>query len=165
MSQTAYGQTHALANAVAAFVNSGAELFCTPCVAEVRFAMLTELTDIPKLTEAASVDVIPDIEISERTGGLAPVFASSYAVHVFIQQHVGKGTAEEARCGLLAQLRSEILEGLKRTRFDLATAVRPVNAVFCTGSKNADKGLYDLHRLMQFNVFESDTIVTFRAAV
>lgn len=163
---TTFGQTDALALAVVTWLNQNSATFCVPIAAERRFRLSTELDDIPTAAESASVDVFPDIENSERQG-MSKAFSSSYVIHIYIQQQVTGATGEtdEQRCELLARLRSEIIEALKLRLFTLSNAVHPVPNVFLAEVKNGDKGLYGLPRLMQLNVFESDTILVFRASV
>ena len=164
-----FGQTDALALAVAAFLNSMAPSFCTPIAAERRFALVTDLSLIPASNSPASIDVFPDIENTERKG--LSTFTSDYAIHVYLQQRTD-GTDEEALCGLLTQLRSQIIEALKTARLALPAAVHPVGAggLVMTHAKSADRspgnpaGLYNLARLLDAHVFESDTIVIFKAA-
>ena len=172
MAQTQFGQTDALALAVAAFLNttSASGSFCAPLAAERRFAIVTDLAAIPGFDTPASVDVVPDIENTDRTG--LTTWTSDYAIHFFIQQRTD-GTDEEALCALLCQLRSQIIEALKGQQFTLPNAVHPVTlgGLVMMHTKSADRrtgnlpGLYDLSRLLQAHVFESDTIVIFKAAV
>lgn len=164
--QTVFGQTDALALDVAAWLTSQADTFCLPVAAERRFVRQDELKNIPQSDMPVSVDVFPDAEHGKRQGA-SVAFAGEYIVHLYLQQQVaGSGDEEESRCALLAQLRSQIIEGLKRTQFDLTTAVHPVQSVIMIEFKSADaKGLYDLERLLQKHVFESDTILIFKAGV
>jgi hypothetical protein len=164
MAQTTFGQTDALALEVVAWLNDNAHEFCLPIVAERRFRLISELGEIPAASASASVDVFPDVDTSERLG-VAPAFTSSYTIHVFIQQQVGGNPGPEAQCTLLTQLRSQIIEGLKPLMFSLVNAVHPTQRVFLTHARSADKGLYNLARLLELNVYESDTILTFKAAV
>lgn len=164
MTQTTFGQTDALALAVVAWLNANAATFSMPMTAERRFRLIRELPDIPAFDQAASVDVFPDSEQSQRQG-ISTAFASSYAVHVFIQQQVAGAPDEDAQCALLTQLRSEIVEGLKLRMFQLANAVHAVQNVFLDQLKSADSGLYNLARLLELHVYESDTILVFKAAV
>ena len=164
--QTVFGQTDALALDVAAWVTNHAADFCLPVAAERRFVRQDELKDIPQASMPVSVDVFPASEHGKRQGA-SVAFAGEYAFHLYLQQQVaGSPDEEESRCGLLAQLRSQIIEGLKRTQFNLTTAVHPVQSVIMIEFKSADaKGLYDLERLLQQHVFESDTILIFKAGV
>jgi hypothetical protein len=163
MAQTVFGQTDALALAVSDWINANSATFCLPVAAERRFRLVSDLPSIPTTSESVSVDVFPDIEVGERQG-ISTAFHSEYAIHIYIQQQTG--TDEESQCAILTQLRSEIIEGLKTRAFDLTNAVHPVSRVFLNHIKNADKeGLYSLSRLIEFHVFESDTILIFKAAV
>ena len=167
--QTTFGQTDALALAVAAYLNTRSDSFCTNVSAERRFALVTDIALIPAFDAPASVDVFPDIENTERTG--FTTFKSDYAIHIFIQRRTD-GTDEEAACALLAQLRSEILESLKNLRLAIPNAVHTLAAgsMVMSHAKSADRspgnpaGLYNLARLLDAHVFESDTIVIFKAA-
>jgi hypothetical protein len=142
--------------------------WCLPIAAERRFALKDDLPNIPKYNQPASVDVVPDIENSDRQG-ISTAFLSEYAIHIFIQQQL-TGSNEEAQCALLTQLRSQILESMKLAVFMLPSAVHPVlTPAFPIKIMNVDrgfrgKGLYSLDRLLQAHVYESDTIVIFRAA-
>jgi hypothetical protein len=166
MAQTTFGQTDSLALAIVAWLNGLANSFCIPFAAERRFRIHDDLPNIPTVSDPASVDIFPDAEASHRQG-LASIFDSEYAVHILIQQQVGADDADiEARCAILAQLRSEIVENMKKRMFNLTDAVHPVNRVFLSEIKSADKdGLYSHSRLLQFNVFWSDTILIFKASV
>jgi hypothetical protein len=164
MAQTTFGQTDALALAVVSWLSQNAASFCVPIAAERRFLLMSKLEDIPPATSPASVDVFPDVETSDRLG-IAPAFTSQYSIHIFIQQQVGGSPGPETQCALLTQLRSQILAGLKPLMFSLTDAVQPVRNVFLTQARSADKGLYNLARLLELNVYESDTILTFKAAV
>lgn len=173
------GQVDALALAVVAWLNSGVftvmgnptpQTFCLPISAERRFTLIDDLTGIPAYDQPVSVDVFPDIETSRRSEkSIAPVFISEYVIHVFIQQQLS-GSDEEAQCALLVQLRSQIIEGLKVWYTKLPDAVHPVTSnVFPIEIMNMDrgfrgKGLYSMDRLLQQHVFESDTILIFKAA-
>ena len=158
------GQTDALALAVVLWLNDHADEFCVPITAERRFRLISNLEEIPKAETYASVDVFPDVETNERLG-IAPAFKSEYSIHIFIQQQVAGNPGPEAQCALLTHLRSEIVEGLKPLYFSLSDAVRPAQNVFLSHARSADKGLYNLERLLNLNVYESDTILTFKAAV
>jgi hypothetical protein len=169
MAQTTFGQTDSLALAVVAFLNGMAASFCLPMSAERRFALVTDLSLIPAYDAPVSIDVFPDIENTERHG--QSTFTSDYAVHIFIQQRTD-GTDEEAACALLTLLRSQIIEALKPQHLALANAIHPLAAgsVVMTHARSADRspgnpaGLYNLYRLLEAHVFESDTIVIFKAA-
>ena len=172
MAQTTFGQTDSLALVVASFLNTlnaTPGSFCTPLAADRRFALVTDLALIPAWGSPASVDVFPDIENTERTG--LTTFKSDYAIHIFIQQQTS-GTDEEAACALLTQLRSQIIEALKPVRLALPNAVHPLAAgsLVLTHAKSADRspgnpaGLYNLSRLLDAHVYESDTILIFKAA-
>jgi hypothetical protein len=158
------GQTDALALAVVAWLNDNADDFCVPIAAERRFRLISELEEIPASNTFASVDVFPDSETDERRG-IAPVFIASYAIHIFIQQQVGGTPGPEDQCALLTQLRSQILEGIKPLKFNISNAVHPAQNLILAQAKSADKGLYNLARLLELNVYESDTILVFKAAV
>jgi hypothetical protein len=136
--------------------------------AERRFRLLDRLEDIPTFNQPASVDVFPDEEKGERQG-ISTAFASEYAIHIYIQQQVSGASDEEAQCALLTRLRSEIVEDMKKRAFNLTDAVHPVNNIFLWRLRNADengpaKGLYNLKRLMNEHVYESDTILVFKAS-
>jgi len=169
MAQTTFGQTDSLALAVVAFLNSMSASFCMPMSAERRFAIVTDLKFIPPYDAPSSIDVFPDIENTERHG--QSTFMSDYAVHIFIQQRTD-GTDEEAACALLTLLRSQIIESLKNQWLVLANAVHPLAAgsVVMMHAKSADRspgnpaGLYNLPRLLEAHVYESDTILIFKAA-
>lgn len=158
-----YGQTDALALAVADFLNE-LEGLCTPIEAERRFALVSDLESIPQYDSPASIDVFPDVDATDRTG--ANNFNSQYAVHLFIQRRTD-GTNEEAECAILARLRSEIIEALKTSRLELPNAVHPIarNGIVFIHAKSADRtGLYNLSRLLESHVFESDTILVFKVS-
>lgn len=174
MPQTTFGQTDALALAIVTWLTAGTfyiignqaspQPFCINISAERRFHRIDDLKNIPAWNAPASVDVFPDIEMGKREG-IAPAFLSEYAVHIYIQQMVaGAVGGEAAQCALLLQLRSQIIEGIKPLRFNLANAVHPVVNIIPIAVKNADKGLYGLDRLLNDHVFESDTILIFKAA-
>jgi len=135
---TAYGQTDALALAIVDWLTVNAATFCMAIAPERRFQLLTDLKDIPTHNEPASIDVFPSFEDSERAG-ISTAFSSHYAVHIFIQQQVGGAADPEAQCGLLDQLRSQIVEGVKLRRFQLPDAVHPVQNVFLSHVRNADR--------------------------
>ena len=163
--QKVFGQTDALALAIVDWLTANSGTFVLPVAAERRFALIDDLPSIPVYNAPASVDVFPDIEVSQRQG-ISTAFSSEYAVHIYIQQQVGGAADEEAQCALLAQLRSQIVESLKLRAFQLTNAVHPVPNVFLAHVKSADKaGLYNLARLLELHVFESDTILIFKAAV
>jgi hypothetical protein len=160
-----YGQTDALAVAVAAWINANPAKFCLAVAAERRFAMLSEKKDIPQSGDPASVDVFPDTEAAQRQGA-STAFASEYAIHLYLQQQLGGPVDREDQCAQLTRLRSELIEGLKSRMFDLTNAVHPVNRVFLAHLRSADKvGLYSLARMMEVGVYESDTILVFKASV
>ena len=175
MAQTTFGQSHALALAVVAWLNSVSASLCTSVAAEVRFARVTDLSQIPTYDQPASIDVFPDTELRERTksgsGASLATFTSHYAIHVFIQQRTD-GTDEEALCGLLSQLRSEVINLIPAAGLSLPNAVHPLaaNQLVFMEAKSVDRGpdgrgaLYDIARLEEAHVFESDTIVIFKAA-
>jgi hypothetical protein len=177
MPQTTFGQTDALALAVVAWLSAGMfatidnpeqRAFCMPIAAERRFALIDNLTDIPGYLDKVSVDVFPDIETSNRQG-ISNAFISQYGVHIFIQQQLTGASDEEAQCSLLTQLRSEIIEGIKLRAFDLTNAVHQTTKLIAVEIQNVDrgfrgKGLYSLDRLLQQHVYESDTILIFKAA-
>ncbi len=173
MTQTAYGQTHALAIVVAEALNAmqASGEFAVPILAKARFRLMDslnadDLNAIPPTGEAVSVDVFPGDETSVRQG-MSPAFASVYTVHIFMQQKLGAdATDDENQCGLLTQTRSEIIEAVKMLMFDIPDAVHPATGLFMVEAKSADKvGVYDLPRLLKLRVYESDTILTFKAAV
>jgi hypothetical protein len=165
VTQSIFGQTDALALAVASWLTSNSGAFCLPIVSQRRFRLLTHTKDIPTATEAVAVDVYPDTETSEKQG-ISTAYMSEYAIHIYIQQQTmgGAGTEEE-QCALLTQLRSQILDAARKLRFDLDDAVHAVRGVFPVSIKSADKGLYDMGRLLSDNVYASDTILIFRASV
>ncbi len=159
-----FGQTDALARAVVEWLNNHVMDFCTPIAAQRRFRLIDDLTALPDHESPAAVDVFPGGETGDREG-ISTAFASSYAIHIVIQQQLSGASDKEAQCAQLAQLRSEIIEGLKLRAFDLtATAVHPVKNVFLAQIRSSDKGLYNLSKLMELHVFESDTILVFKAA-
>jgi hypothetical protein len=163
-----YGQTDALALAVVARINSLSGTFCIPVSAERRFRLLDRLKDIPAYNAPASVDVFPDTKAGQRQG-ISTAFASEYAIHIYIQQQVSDAADEEAQCALLARLESEIVDDIEDVAFNLDDAVHPVKNVFLWKYYNADengpaKGLYNLKRLMGEHVYESDTILVFKAS-
>ncbi len=167
--QTVFGQTDALALAVVDFLNTMSASFCTPISAERRFALVTDLSLIPPFDSPASIDVFPDIENTERKG--LSTFTSDYAIHLYIQRRTD-GTDEEGACALLAQLRSQIIESLKTAVLSIPNAVHPIapRGIVLTHARSADRspgnpaGLYNLARLLEAHVFESDTILMFKAA-
>jgi len=164
--QQIFGQTHALARAVADWINNSTG-FCLSVEAETRFHLISELPKIPGVSDPVSVDVFPGGENSDRQG-ISTAFLSLYTVHVYLQQQLSGGMNEqEAQCALLVQLRSDILEGLKLRKFHLTNAVHPVSNVFLSEIKVvAGETLgYNLARLLQHNVFESDSILVFKASV
>jgi hypothetical protein len=166
--QMIFGQTDALALAVASWLNTNNGTFCLPVVGKRRFVLID--TQLPDIERPVQVDVFPDVEVSDRQG-ISTAFNSHYAVHLFIQQRltragVGESVEEDEQCALLAELRSQIIEGIKKRMFQLTNAVTPVGNVFLWQVKNADhRGLYDLGRLLEQHVFASDTILVFKAAV
>jgi len=168
MAQTKFGQTDALALAVVDFINELTDL-CTPVEAERRFALVSDVQSIPQYDSPASIDIFPDIEATNRTG--ANNFNSEYAIHLFIQRRTD-GTDEEAACAVLARLRSEIIEELKKSKLSIPNAVHPIaqHGIVFMNAKSADRmpgnpaGLYNLSRLMQSHVFESDTILIFKVS-
>jgi hypothetical protein len=169
MPQTVFGQTDSLALAIVGWLEGLESTFAVPFAAERRFRIHDDVADIPKWGAAASVDVFPDAESGDRQG-LASIFSSEYAVHILIQQQLGsEGVTDsliEERCALLAQFRSQIIENMKKRMFNLADAVHPVSGVFLSKYMAAkDEGLYSHSRLLQFNVFWSDTILIFKASV
>jgi len=158
-----YGQTDALALAVVAWLTANVDNFILPIATERRFRLIDELPGIPSVSQPVSVDVFPDIEVSERQG-ISTAFKSTYAIHLFIQQQVSGAASEDAQCALLTALRSQIIDRLRVRSFNLTNAVHPVNGVILVHLKSADRGLYNLNRLLDLHVYESDTILTFRAA-
>ena len=163
MMPDAFGQTDALALAIVDWLNNTVGTLCVPFDAERRFRLIDELPEIPGPSDKASVDVFPDSEASERQG-VSTAFQSNYAVHIFIQQKLTGAPDEDAQCALLTQLRSQIIEALKLRMFNLTNAVHPVDRVFLHSIKSADKGLYNLARLLELHVYESDTLLIFKAA-
>jgi hypothetical protein len=171
MAQTTFGQTDSLALAVVTWLQNNALMFCLPIKAQRRFVRIDESAALPDVGAPVQVDVFPDIEVGERQG-ITNAFASQYAVYLQIQQRLTSvaiqgAAAEDEQCALLAQLRSQIIEGIKTRQFSLTNAVHvPLQDLFLFHVKNADqKGLYDLARLLGQHVFASDTILVFRAAV
>lgn len=168
MPQVKFGQTDALALAIVDFIND-LDGLCTPVEAERRFAVVSDLASIPEYDSPASIDIFPDIEVTNRTG--INNFNSEYAVHLFIQRRTD-GTDEEAACALLAQVRSEIIEALKTSKLSVPNAVHPIArlGIVFLHAKSADRmpgnpaGLYNLSRLLQSHVFESDTILVFKVS-
>jgi hypothetical protein len=172
MAQTKFGQTDALALVVADYLNSLNSIsgaLCTPIAAERRFALVTDLALIPEYDKPASVDIFPDVEDTERVG--FKNFNSQYAIHLYIQRKTD-GTDEEAACALLTQLRSEIIEKLKTVSISVPDAVHPIQefGIVLLSAKSADRspgnpaGLYNLARLLQSHVYESDTILVFKVS-
>lgn len=163
---SSYGQTDALAMAIVDRISTLP--LCMDVLAERRYRLLDLLPNIPKVGEPVSVGLYPDEERSERQG-ISTAFASLYAVHVYIQQQVSDAEDEEAQCALLTRLRSEIIEDLKLRAFSLDDAVHPVSGVFLWQIRNSHengpaRGLYNLARLMNDHVYESDTILIFKAS-
>lgn len=158
------GQTDALALAIVDWIVANAGSFSLPINAQRRFRLVDELPNIPDYNQPVNVDVFPDVEHSERQG-FSTAFASTYAVHLFIQQRVTGAASEDAQCALLTSLRSQVIESLKLRMFSLENAVHPVNGLILKHIKSADRGLYNLQRLLTDHVYESDTILTFRASV
>lgn len=168
-----YGQTDALALAVVEWLTAFSNSFILPIAAERRFRLMDTLPNIPKYNEPVSVDIIPEIETSEKLG-ISTAFTSLYSIHLYIQQQVSGAQSEDGRCAMLTALRSQIIARLKALRqgFDLsATAVEPVSKVFLKHYRSGDRGpfygggLFDLSRLLELHVYESDTILTFKASV
>ena len=165
MAQTVFGQTDALAQAIVAWINTNAAIFCVAPSAERRFNPLYELPAIPTFEDAPSVDVVPG-GIAVHRESLA-TFTSQYAVNLFIQQQLAGCPDEDELVGLLIQLQSELLESLRTAPLELPNAVHKVkfNQLGFLDSKPGDGGLYSLPRLREARVFESDTILIFKAAV
>lgn len=161
---TGVGQTDALALAVVAWLTANASSFALQINPQRRFHLLGELSKIAPYGQPVNVDVFPDAEACERQGA-STAFKSVYAIHLFIQQQISGAPDEDAQCQALTELRSQIIEALKLRMFDLTGAVHPVGRVFLSHVKSADRGLYDLQRLMQDHVYASDTLLTFRASV
>jgi hypothetical protein len=172
MSQTAYGQSDAVARELAAALNEASDLgaFCLRLAAEVRYARLTALGSpddpdaprIPSIGEPASVQIISAGDQGDRTS-LGGTYDDTYGVHVLLQQHVG--AAAETQVPLLLQLRSEVLEFLLNSTMAPAAAVHPFkNAHVLTYKQPQGEMLYDLDRLESLNAFYSDTILTYKAA-
>lgn len=158
------GQTDALALAVVDWLVANSGSFSLAINPQRRFRLLDELSGVPTINQPANVDVFPDVEVSERQG-MSTAFASTYAIHLFIQQQVNGGTSEDAQCALLTSLRSQIVESLKLRMFSLPNAVHPVSGLFLKHIKSADRGLYNLDRLLHDHVYQSDTVLLFRASV
>lgn len=170
--QSSYGQTDALALAVVEWLGTlDQDKMAVGFEAERRFRLINQLPEIPAWDEPASIDVFPDAEMGERQG-MSTAFSSSYAIHIFIQQRLATvpddGSqgfpSEDEQCALLTLLRSQIIEAIKKLAFDLTDAAHPVDKVFLQSIKSADKGLYNLQRLLEFHVYESDTLLIFKAA-
>jgi hypothetical protein len=165
MPQTVFGQSDALALALVALIGAKAGTLVLPVTAERRFSRKDDLPDIPTFADPVSIDVFPDVEVTERFGMHS--FTSQYAVHLYIQQQVSGALDPEAQCALLCQLRSQIIEGLKAygpLPVTNAVVAFPGAGAVLVHAKSADKGLYDLGRLESEHVFESDTILLFKAA-
>lgn len=162
-----YGQTDALAIAIAERITVCGTL-SLPVTAQRRFRMLDPMTEIPAYDEPVSVFVAPGMERSDRAG-ISTAFESTYTVHIALQQQISGAADEEVQCERLMRLRSEILEDLRTRSFQLTDAVHPVTHAFVISVENASEngkvGLpYNLARLLNDHVFESDTILTLKAS-
>ena len=162
MPQTVFGQTVALADVVVAMLNNAAPGFCLPITAVRRFARLTELKDLPKTGSPVAIDIFPGTDTSERDG-VAPSFSDTYAIHVLLQQHVGKDATSEGQISLLMQLRSQIAEFLMPRRYEAKAAVHPFTNIPVVHIGHGKEGVYDLVRLEELQVFYAEMIVMFNA--
>lgn len=172
--QTTFGQTTALADAIVTTLNAAqaANTFCLPITAERRFlrkfylkADGTWTASVPKIGEAVSIEVFAGDELEGRQGGgRTPIFAATYGIHIVLTQHVGAQT--ETQCPLLMLLRSQIVELLKPLGLAVTAALHPFfPAVLDAVTHSKDDGPYDLNLLAAMNVFSSELILTYKAAV
>jgi len=165
MTQTAYGQTVALADAIVVELNAAS--LCLAVSAERKFARLLDLKDIPKIGESVRIDVFPGDELEDRTG-LSGTFIDTYGVHFLIQQQVTdttNGGISETQVSLLMQLRSQIIEMLCSRTISGSTAVHPFSKAHIIAVRHGAEGVYDLAKLEGEKVFYSDSILTYKAPV
>ena len=167
MSQTQFGQTVALADNIVAFLTGYAANFCLPIKAERLFARVFALPDVPATatSQPVLVEIIPNEDIETRNGA-STSFAATYSVNALILAKVGAGADAESRCSVLMQLRSQIIESLKKQFFFGAAAVHPFTRAFLTAARTPEKqGPYLLNRLIEEQVFDSETVLTFRVGL
>lgn len=162
-----YGQTDALAIAVVERINTCSTL-SMQVSAQLRYRLLDPLVNIPGIESPVNVFIAPGSERSVRQG-ISTAFESTYTLHIAIQQLITGADNEETQCAALMRLRSEIVDDLRQRMFSLTDAVHPVNNVFVVQAETAAEAnrtslTYNLARLLNDHVFESDTIVTFKAS-
>jgi hypothetical protein len=175
MAQTAFGQSHALANAILAVLNAlqAAGLFAVPIAPTVRFARRFNMTSsgetelvVPDTSAPAAVEIFPFNENEERLGGSGlPTFEADYQVHLLMLQRVGVGDADDAQVSLLLQTRSQIIEELKSRGLDVSTVVKKYRPAVLIGVKSATETIYDQAFLESKQSFYSSTLLTYKAAI
>ena len=174
MSEAIQGQTVALVDSIVTWLNAqddaqtgnvDGSAFCLRLKAQRRFAILDDLTKLPKIGTPVQIDVFAGHEQEQRQG-LSRVFLANYSVHILIQQFVGADTVAETQCALLMRLRSEIIDALKGIDQRVDDAVRPYFPAGLITISHGPEGPYDLTKLAAtLCVFSSDTILTYKAVV
>lgn len=168
MTQTAFGQTDAVAQELATALNNYSPAFVLPVSAQKLWFPKLDIADIPKIGESVRLQVIPGDDLSDRDA-LDGVYDDLLGVHIVMLQQVtdtaGSGGISEDQVGLLMQLRAEIIELLCSKRLDCPTAVHPFSNAHVYAVRHGKEGAYDLNRLAgEAGLFYSDNIFTYRAA-
>ena len=162
---TLYGQSDAVAVAVAAALTANSANFCLTVAAERLFARKLDVGAISSIGQPVTIEVIPG-EDSADLAGLSRMYDDTYGCHVTLLQNIGdptRGGYSESQATLLVALRSQIVEFLAKTALVCPEAVHPFSGAFLKHVRPPKEGdVYDLTKLESTGLFYSELILTYK---